>query len=131
MTIPQYLYKDMDFNFTKSSNNGLLILTSEETIKQDIKNLLLTNIGYGNKFEEAEYGSGISNLLSEKPTKFVALEIRDHIETTINNYEPRITLNDVIINYEKESYSFIVTIIYTIININLTQSLTINLNVIS
>lgn len=124
------IYTDIDFNLVKSDTNDFTILESVETIRQSIRNNIFTKMGFSAKYEKPEFGSNVIGLLSEKPTKFTALQIREQIKTTLENYEPRITINLINIDYNGEKYSFEVVLIYTIISLSVKDTLTLNLRVI-
>ena len=128
MTLSTTTYRDLDLNLTKSINNGFSVLETKETIKQSIKNILLTRINHATKFEKPEFGSGIFRILSEKATKFSSLQLKTHIELALENYEPRITLNDIQVSFIE--YGFQVLITYTIISLSLKDQIQLNLNII-
>lgn len=131
MSIATDRYKDLDFSLSKSDTNDFIVLTTEETIKQSITNLLLTRIKFSSKYEKPELGSGIYNLLSDKPTRFVALQIRDQIELTLENYEQRIIIRDVSVTYNAIELAFEVALFYTIISISLNDTLELSLQLIT
>ena len=123
-------YRDLDFNLTKTSTNDMTVLSTENTIKQSIKNLLLTHREENTKYELQYMGSRLNHLLSEKATRFTALQIRDEVVTTLTNYEPRIKTERVLVEFNSEQQYFIIQIYYKIISLSLNQSLTINLSVV-
>lgn len=131
MTVSSDRYKDLDFLLTKTESNDFTVLGTNDTIKQSINNLLMTKIGFNTKFEEPELGSNIFNLLSEKATRFTALRIRDQIKYTLENYEPRIIIDDITVIFDLEKGSFIVSIFYTIISLSISDKLIIDLQVIT
>ena len=123
-------YRDLDFNLTKTTSNDATVLVTENTIKQSIKNLLLTHREENTKYELQYMGSRLNHLLSEKATRFTALQIRDEVITTLNNYEPRIKTQRVIVEFNAEQQYFIIQIYYKIVALSLNQTLTINLSVV-
>lgn len=125
------IYNDLDFSLKKTDTNDFNILNTEDTIKQSILNLVLTRIGFSAKFEKPSLGSGIYDLLSEKPTRFIALQIKDQIESSLENYEQRIIVDQISVSYDQTNNSFVVSLKYTIISSNINDSLILNLNVIS
>lgn len=130
MTISDNSYLDLDFNLTKTSTNDVTVLITEDTIKQSIRNLLLTHREENTKYELQYMGSRLNHLLSEKATRFTALQIRDEVITTLTNYEPRIKTHRVLVEFNAEQHYFIIEIFYKIISLNLNQSLTINLSAV-
>lgn len=124
------IYSDLNFNLTKSSTNDFDVLSTINTIKQSIKMNLLTKVGYHTKYEKPAFGSGIFNLLSEKPSKFVALQIQDHIEASLNNYEDRISVDDLSVTFDQINNLFEVSLTYTILSSSQQENLILTLNVI-
>lgn len=124
-------YKDLDFNLEKTVSNDFTVLQEEDSVRQSIKNLLLTNLGFAAKFEKPELGSNINKLLSEKPTKFIALQIKDQIELTLENYEPRIVIEKITVEFDKVKSYFKAELFYKVISTDLNQTLTLNLNLIT
>ena len=130
MTISADRYKDLDFSLEKSDINGFRITETQETISQSVSNLILTRVGFATKYEQPELGSNIYNLLSQKPTRFVALQIKDQIELSLENYEPRIEVRKVSIDFDSTNNAFLVEIFYTIISLSLNDTLQLNLKLI-
>ena len=60
----QEFYSDFMNNFVKHPvNNSLARLTNEESVKQSIRNLILTNVG--ERMFEPDVGSTVNNALFE------------------------------------------------------------------
>ena len=59
----------------------------------------------------------MNNLLFENLDFITASSIKSEIETTINNFEPRVKLNDVIVKANTDRNAFDVQIKYDIIGI--------------
>jgi len=72
----------------------------------------------GEKIHDPEFGSNISALLFENVDEVSAIGIRDEIENSLKNYEPRIELEDVIVdpNYDNNQFDCIIT--YRIVGID-------------
>ena len=131
MAISSNRYKDLDFLLAKTTSNDFTTLGTDNAIKQSIKNLLMTKIGFNTKFEQPELGSNIFNLLSNKATRFTALQIKDQIKYTLENYEPRISIDKILVDFDKEKGSFIVSIFYTIISLSISDKLVIDLEIVT
>lgn len=91
---PKRIYKDIDMAFKPN------VLTSDiskkidvNAVKQALKNVLLTK--KGEKPFQPNYGSGIYDLLFEPMDYFISNVMQKEIQTTIENYEPRVELIDV------------------------------------
>ena len=131
MTISSDRYKDLDFLLTKTESKDFTALGTNDTIKQSMTNLLLTKIGFNTKFEDPELGSDIFNLLSNKATRFTALQIKDQIKFTLENYEPRIKIDKIEVGFNKETGTFTTSIYYTIISLSISDKLIIDLQIIT
>ena len=102
---PKRIYKDIDMSFTPNA------LTKDvgkkfdvNAVKQAIKNVLLTQ--KGEKPFNPNYGSGVYDLLFEPMDYFVSSIMQKEIETTLENYERRVKVIDVICepNFELNQY---------------------------
>ena len=69
-------------------------------------------------FFDPNFGSNVSKLLFEIVDDVSALAIRDEIENSIRNHEPRVELIDVIIEPNYDANEFNATILYRIIGID-------------
>ncbi len=110
-------FKDISMSFKTNPLNGdLIALKDRSAIARSLKNIVLT--GRGEKFFDPDFGSGVSESLFENLDEVTALAIRDEIEYSIINYEPRVDLDnvDVIPDYDGNQYFVIIT--YTIVGID-------------
>lgn len=120
-------YKDFNMNFVANPFTGdLSVLTNEKAIAQSLKNLLLTE--YGEIPFYPEIGSGIRSMLFEPASTVATITLKEMILTTIQNYEPRISLRGINIKDDAESNSYIVEISYTITVSNDTYTASISLD---
>ena len=109
------IYSDFLTNLTSHPDGkDLLRITNEDSVKRSIRNLIMTD-----KLErlyQPDIGSNIRKLLFELPTPQLSNQIKNEIQETITNHEPRAKLIsiDVIENSENESYK--INILYYIIN---------------
>lgn len=110
-------FKDLSMTFQVSPlNYDLIALKNETAIARSVRNLVLTQPG--ERFFNENLGSKISRSLFENIDDISASIIRDEIRNTINNYEPRVDLIDVIVNPNYDNNEFNVIINYTIIGID-------------
>jgi len=93
--------------------NDLIGLKNENAIARSIKNIVFTLPG--EKFYNERFGSKISKLLFDNIDDLTASNIRDEIQRSIENNEPRVRLRSVSIFPDYEKNQFDVTIIYDII----------------
>jgi phage baseplate assembly protein W len=124
MPINTRTFSDIDFNFIPNPVTGDLVLRlDDDAVKNSVKNLILTSF-YERPFH-SEVGSPIKSMLFEPATPILGSMIKQAIINTINNYEPRVSLSDVIVNSSPDDNSVYVTIEYTILNS--TEPLTLDL----
>lgn len=110
-------FKDLSMTFQVNPlNYDLIALKNESAIARSVRNLVLTQPG--ERFFNENLGSGISKSLFENLDEISASIIRDEIRNTINNYEPRVNLIDVIVSPNYDENEFNVTIQYKIVGID-------------
>jgi phage baseplate assembly protein W len=111
-------FKDISATFQISPiNSDLISLKNANAIARSVRNLVFTRPG--DKPFQPTVGSRVSELLFENFDKLTATSIRSEIENTINQYEPRVKLNEVIVEPDFDSYEFNVTIKYFIVGIDI------------
>jgi phage baseplate assembly protein W len=110
-------FKDISLSFQVNPLNYDLIATKNETaIARSVRNLIFTQPG--EKFFNQNLGSSISRSLFDNIDPISASVIKDEIENTIKNYEPRVELIDVIVDPNYDNNEFNVTIRYYIVGID-------------
>ena len=117
-------FKDISSSFQVSPLNfDLIAIKNETAIARSVRNLVFTLPG--ERFFNENLGSRISNSLFENLDDVSATIIKDQIENTIQNYEPRVDLISVEVLPNYEEYSFDVNITYNIVGIDVSpQKLT-------
>ena len=86
-----------------------------EAVKRSVRNLILTN-----RFERPfhpEIGSSIRNILFENITPLNAILLQDRIQEVIENFEPRVVVNQVIVEDRIDNNEYKVQIIFYVINV--------------
>ncbi len=110
-------FKDLSMTFQINPlNYDLIALKNETAIARSLRNLVLTS--KGERFFNPSLGSGVSRLLFDNIDNFTAREIKSEVEYTINTFEPRVRLIDVLVNPNYDDNEFNVTITYQIVGIN-------------
>lgn len=108
-------FTDVDALFVKNPiTNDIAIRTNARAISFSIKNLILTLNGE-RPFNSA-IGSPVKRLLFELMGDQLKIVLKRIISDTIDNFEPRVSLIDVIINDSPDNNSIYITIIYKIVN---------------
>ena len=110
-------FKDISMSFEANPlNNDLIGVKNDTAIARSIRNLVLTNPG--ERFFNPNLGSRVSESLFDNVDEISAAAIKDEIEETIINYEPRVKLQSVKVNPDYDNHTFDVTLIYDIIGID-------------
>jgi phage baseplate assembly protein W len=110
-------FKDISMSFQVNPlNYDLIALKNENAIARSVRNLVLTYPG--ERFFNQNLGSRVSRALFDNIDQVSASLIRDEIENTINNYEPRVNLTGVDVAPDYDNNTFNVTVRYTIVGID-------------
>ena len=111
-------FKDISMTFQRHPlTDDLIALKNATAIARSIRNIILTSPG--EKLFDPDFGSNVSKLLFENMDDVSAISIRDEIENSINNYEPRVALIDVETNPNYDNNSFDVKLVYRIIGVDI------------
>jgi phage baseplate assembly protein W len=111
------IFSDLDFNFTAHPATGDVTRRFDENaIKTSLKNLIMT-ANYERPFH-SEIGSPIKRLLFEPVTPMLEVMLRRAIMDTIDNFEPRVAVLDVIVVVSEDEHDVSVTIEFQITNTN-------------
>ena len=113
-------FKDLSASFqTNPLSNDLISLKNESAIARSVRNLVLT--AQGERPFQPVLGTGVSRLLFENMDKLTASAVRSEIRTTIENYEPRVEINEIIVEADFEKNAFDVTLQYFIIGMDVPE----------
>ena len=113
-------FKDLSASFqTSPLNNDLIALKNESAIARSVRNLVLTV--RGERPFQPILGTGVSRLLFDNMDKLTAAAIRSELRTTIENYEPRVEINEILVEPDFEGNAFHVTLQYFIIGIDVPE----------
>lgn len=103
-------FSDLDLNFTKHPvTKDVSKKVNENAIATAIRNLLLTS-HYERPFNP-DLGSNLKKFLFEPIDNVTTSLIQDSIFETIKNYEPRVTVEEVVAapNFDEQRYDVYVT----------------------
>jgi len=110
-------FKDISATFQINPlNRDLIQLKNANAIARSIRNLIMTVPG--ERPFNPVLGSQVTGLLFESLDKLTASTIKSEIINTIENFEPRVKLNEVIVKANAEDNQFDVQIQYYIIGID-------------
>jgi len=102
----------MSFQVSPLSND-LIALKNENAIARSVRNIIFTVPG--EKMFNPDFGTNINDSLFELLDETSAAVIKDQIKYSLETYEPRIRLIDVIVVPDFESNGYDVEISYSII----------------
>lgn len=118
-------YSDFMLNFDKNPLTGFLArITNEESVKQSIKCLLLTQ--RTERFFRPYVGSKLQALLFDLATPMIDQAIKTEVKTTLENCEPRAKIEDISVRYnqDRDANSINVSILFSLVSIpDITHSL--------
>ena len=118
------IYSDFFSNFDlQTVKKDLLTYKNEDSVKRSIRNILLTD--KGERFFNPTFGSNIRALLFENVSSVTESLLREYIETSISNFEPRAKLIEVIVSGMPDENAYDVSVIFS--TINTTEPITLNL----
>jgi phage baseplate assembly protein W len=104
---------DLDFNVHPNSKN-LITLKDDAAVRRALRNLLLTE-HYDRPFHP-EIGSNIRRTLFENFGPQTEITLRNEIRNTIKNFEPRVDVQEIIVEAIPEENRYSVTLHYYIVN---------------
>ena len=111
-TVP---FKDLSLSFAKNKvTDDLLVKKEDAAVKQAILNLLLTQ--KGERIYDCEYGSDLKSHLFEPLDFGTAGSIKDNISKTIDTYEPRVSIETLLVEPNLESNGFDVRLDFQVLS---------------
>jgi len=110
-------FKDISASFQINPlNRDIIAIKNETAIARSIRNIILTSPE--EKPFNPVFGSNVSRLLFDNLDFMTASLIKDQITLSIENYEPRVELQEVVVKPNYDDYEFNVTVTYTIVGID-------------
>ena len=112
-------FKDISMSFKVSPLTYDLIANKNETaIARSIRNLILT--APGERPFNPELGSQVRRLLFDPIDDITTEALKEQIENTINNFEPRVRLRQVVVQPNFDGGEYDISIRYDIVGIEAT-----------
>ena len=106
-------FKDINLSFKRHPvTNDVLTISDEDAIKRSVKNIIFTILG--EKPYMPLFGSSVNNSLFELANPLDHVRISDEIQSTLLNYEPRISNIEVNVSNYPDSNEMNATIQYDI-----------------
>jgi phage baseplate assembly protein W len=111
-------FKDISLSFKRHPvTNDILILKNEDAIKRSVINLVQTQLG--ERFFNDLLGTSVNSSLFELATEEINIILQREIETVLNNFEPRIRLNNIEVELVDDYNELNVKIVYDIVGLPL------------
>jgi phage baseplate assembly protein W len=108
-------YKDLSLTFRANPVTGdVTTLTGNADVQASVVNLIMT-MNYEIPFHP-EVGCAVTSSLFEDIGPMTAASIRSSIINVLQNFEPRVSVLDVIVNAYPDENGYSATIVYRIIN---------------
>jgi phage baseplate assembly protein W len=109
-------FKDISLSFKRHPvTNDILVLKNEDAIKRSVINLIQTNIG--ERFFNDLLGTSVNSSLFELAIQETEILLKREIETVLNNFEPRIRLNNIDAEIIDDYNEINVKIVYDIVGL--------------
>ena len=106
-------FKDINLSFKRHPvTNDLVVIKNEDAIKKSVKNIIFTILG--EKPYVPLFGTSVNNSLFELSDPLNQIRISDEIQSTLLNYEPRISNIQVTVSNYPDSHELNATIQYDI-----------------
>ena len=111
------IYSDLDLDFMRNhTTSDLTKLEDVEAVKRSVKNLIQTN-HYERPFHP-EIGSDVRAMLFEPMTPLTALNLQRKVAEVLNNFEPRINLQQVLASPDLDRNSYALKILFYVVGSN-------------
>jgi phage baseplate assembly protein W len=108
-------YSDFTNNFIKHPvTDELIVIKNENSVKQALKNLILTSIG--ERPFNPYFGSNVNSALFENFDPFAVEDIARYIKLAVQQFEPRVSIINVTVNDIQEQNTLGINIVFAIIN---------------
>jgi phage baseplate assembly protein W len=117
------IYSDIDFTFTrKPGTKDVALSYDDQAVIRSVRNLLLTKF-YERPFNP-DLGSNLDALLFELISPITASTLETEIRNVIENYEPRATISNIIVDPQPDKNAYNVTLSFYIENATLPTTVT-------
>ena len=115
-------FKDISLSFKKNPlTDDIFPVKNETAIARSVRNIVYTQ--FGEKFLDYDFGTDVTASLFENIDTFSANILKDKIENSIINYEPRVKLVEVDVGSDYDNGEFNVSITYEIIGIDINSQI--------
>ena len=109
------IYSDLDLTFARNPGTGdVSISYDEQAVIRSVRNLLMTNF-YERPFQPT-LGSNLNAFLFEQISAITASSIETEIKNVVNNFEPRVSIDNVEVVAIEDANAFYVNLSFFIGN---------------
>lgn len=119
-------YLDIDLTFNKKPAGDIYKKRDAASVKQAIKNLLLTN-HYEKPFNPF-FGSNLRDMLFELADEETESEVINNVINAVNEFEPRVEVQDISVKVLPDQNDMRVTMVFQIISTQEIVTFTTNLS---
>ena len=117
--MPQTLqnrYRDLNLSFIPNPvKKDISTLADADAVKQSVVNLVMTK-NYERPFHP-EIGCVVTALLFDNMTAITANNIKSSITNVIMNFEPRVQLQQVVVDVDYDNNGYNVTVTFYVLNV--------------
>jgi phage baseplate assembly protein W len=96
-----------------------------DSIKQNFKNLLLTNPG--EKTFDTKFGVGLEGFLFENESDFLVEDVKKRINSQVQRYMPFLSLNNLNVSVNSDENKLSVSILYSVNTLSLKDILNLDI----
>jgi phage baseplate assembly protein W len=96
-----------------------------ESIKQNFKNLLLTNPG--EKTFDTKFGVGLEGFLFENESDFLVEDVKKRINSQVQRYMPFLSLNNLNVSVNSDENKLSISILYSVNTLSLKDILNLDI----
>lgn len=107
------IYRDFDLSFNPHPLTGDIgVKVDAAAVEQSLRTLILTN--FYERLFQPDIGSDVPRLQFENADVLTTADLRQAIYEVVGNYEPRVTIKDVIIQDNSSRNAYSITLVYTL-----------------
>jgi uncharacterized protein len=113
---------DLDLSFSQTNTKDITILSNTASVKASVKNIILTE--RGTAIFSPYFGTSIKKYLFEIADANLANDLIEEIKSALTIWENRIKIDKIDVSLEDDEITLTVTIVYTIIQNNVQDTIT-------
>ena len=114
LTSREKKYSDIHLLFEKKPSGDIYKKTEADAVKQSVKNIVSTNTT--EKPFDMEYGANITGMLFELSNALEQENIKDQIRSSINRYEPRARVLNILVNENPDANTLKVFVTFRVLS---------------